>query len=312
VNLLILAASLPILFCPKGPETLPALKKAGATAIAVPPDLVSSWKANGKGIQVEALDPRTLIKLSKPSVNFRMGYASATREPWVDSNGWRILREPNGRFFYEAPGKASALAAAEAFSYGATGVVQTDQAGLEPFERMLAVLQAAGRSNLPPEFNFEYFDDGSKNSAEFMNLLVRSNLLFKVVARRDATGQSLQVALGTPDFPQSEAANPKLLAEKVRAKITDPKRLLRVYGSSVVIGRLMGDGARARLFLLNYGAGRGSVNGVRIRLLGEYRRHKEWQFDCPNAQLTDYVAQSGATEFTVADLPMFAVIDLSH
>ena len=309
MNLLILAAALPILFWPKGPATAAALKKAGITSIVVPPNLFSSWQ--NSGIRVEQLDPGKLTKLSKPSVNFRMGYASATREPWVDSNGWRILRDPNARFFYDAPGKAAALAAAEAYAYGAAAAVQTDQAGLQPFGRMLRVLQAAGPTELPAEFNFEYADDGSKSSGEFMNLLVRSNLLFKVVPH-PGTPQILQVALGAPDFPQSEAGNPKLLAEKVRAKITDPKRLLRVYGSYVVIGRLLGDSAHARLFLLNYGAEQGSVDGVRIRVLGVYQRHKEWQFDFPDARLTDYAAGGGATEFTVADLPMFAVIDLSR
>ncbi len=343
--MLILAALLPVLFWSRGPETGGALKKAGFTSIVVPPNLLRRWQISGTGIQAEALDPaellsntRTtgpgssappkgqtsclaewrgaavpcaLIKLSKPSVNLRLGYASATREPWVDSNGWRILRTPNARFLYDAPGASAALAAAEAYTYGAAAAIQTDDAGLEPLGRMLRVLQAAGESDLPPEFNFEYADDGSASSAEFMNLLVRGNLLFKLVPRIEP-GRVLQVALGQPDFPKSDAGNPKLLAEKVRAKVTDEKRRLRIYGSYVVIGRLLGNDARARLFLLNYGAEKASVDGIRVRVLGEYAKPKEWQYDCPNAQLSDYTSQADVTEFTVAKLPMFAVIDLAR
>ncbi len=311
MNFFLLAVWLPILFWPKGPETAPVLNKAGVTEIAVPPKLLAAWQAKRQGISVQELDPSSLITLSKPSVNFRIAYASATREPWVDSNGWRILRQSSGYFFYDAPGKAAALAAAEAFTYGVRAAIQTDAAGLAPFERMTRLVQTAGQTDLPPEFNFEYVDDGSKGSAEFMNLLVRSNLLFKLVKRADSS-QILQVALGMPDFPQSESGNPKLLAEKVRAKITDEKRLLRIYGSDVVIGRLLGNNDRARLFLLNYGAARTSVDGVRIRVLGEYKTHKEWLFDSSNPQLSDFISRQGATEFTVPNLPMFAVVDLSR
>ena len=42
------------------------------------------------------------------------------------------------RFYYEAKGAAAALAAAEAFSYGANAIIETDAAGLKPFAGMIS------------------------------------------------------------------------------------------------------------------------------------------------------------------------------
>jgi hypothetical protein len=258
------------------------------------------------------VDPHPPVKAVTPAGNFRISRASATREPWVDSNGWRFLRQPNGRFYYNAPDKTAALAAAEAYAYGVRAVVHTDAAGSKPFAEMTHFLQSLKQNGeMPALFNFEYFDDGSPASAEFMNLLVRTNLLFKVVKTLNASG-GMTVALGSAQYPRSGAGNPKLLAEKVRARITDEKRLLRVYGSSVVIGRLIGSAAHTRLFLLNYGAENGDVEGIRVRVLGNFRQQQVAQFQIPGAKLLDYKTGSGVTEFTLADLPLFAVVDLER
>ncbi len=302
------ALLLPILFWPKGPETAPTLKAAGLTDVAVPGELASTWKA--ASLKTRTVDVQQLTKVVKPAVSFRASEASATREPWVDSNGWRFLRQPDARFFCEAPGKAAALAAAESYAYGVETVVQTDPAGLKPFAEMLRFLQSLpAAKQMPPLYNFEYLDDGSPGAGEFMNLLVRTNLLFKTV-KAPAPGSAMTVALGSAQYPKSEVGNPKLLAEKVRANVTDERRLLRIYGSDVVIGRLVGSGAHARLFLLNYGAERNGVEGVRVRVLGNFGRQQLSEFQSPRTQLLDVKTGAGATEFTVPNLPVVAVVDL--
>jgi hypothetical protein len=310
VNVFLFALLLPTLFWTNGPSRADSLMQAGVKSVSVPIADVAAWKAQAPDIQVQGLDPGSLIKLPTPQVNFRAAYASATREPWVDSNGWRLLRKPDGAFFYNAPGKSAALAAAEAYCYRTHAAIQTDEAGLKPFAEMIHFLDSLEKVDLPPLTNFDYVDDGSSASGEFMNLLIRSNLLFRVV-RAPASGAGLVVSLGSPEFPKSEAGNPKLLAEKVRAKVTDAKRFLRVYGSSVVIGRLVGNGSQARLFLLNYGATRADVSGLRIRVLGAYSQHRGKQFGIAEPQLLDYTVTDGETEFTLPSLNVLAVIDLS-
>jgi hypothetical protein len=229
----------------------------------------------------------------------------------VDSNGWRFLRDPGGRFVYHAPGKAAALAAAEAYVFGVQADVQTDAAGAKPLAEMKSFLQSLTPTGaMPALFNFDYVDDGSPAAGEFMNLLVRTNLLFKVVKQPEADATT--VALGSAQYPKSEGGNPKLLAEKVRAQVTDEKRLLRIYGNSTVIGRLVGSADHTRLFLLNYEAARNSVDGIRVRVLGNFPQQHLAEFQSPDAKLVDYKTSSEATEFTLRELPVIAVIDLQR
>jgi hypothetical protein len=263
------------------------------------------------GISVDIVDPKGLTRVLTPSVVFHAEEASATRAPWVNSSGWRFLRQPDGHFYYEAPGSAAPLAAAEAFTYGVNAAIHTDESGVEPFGKMLAFLERVGGADLQPLVNIGFVDDGSPQSGEFMNLLVRRNLLFRVVKSPDPK-LDLTVALGSAQYPRSEAGNPSLLAEKVRSNLTDEKRLFRLYGSEVVVGRLVGDGNRRRLYLLNYGAARSPVEGIRIRLLGVYPHSDIAEYDRPNARLVDASNASGTTEFTVPELKTFAVITLSR
>jgi hypothetical protein len=131
-------------------------------------------------------DTTQLSKAITPRVTFRGNVASATRAPWVDSNGWRYLRQPDGHFYCDAPGAVAAtLAAAEAFAYGVHVAIHTDDAGLGPLNKMLAFLHDAKGDDFSPLVNIGFVDDGSAESGEFMNLLVRRNLMFKVVKQPD-------------------------------------------------------------------------------------------------------------------------------
>jgi hypothetical protein len=140
-----------------------------------------------------------------------------------------------------------------------------------------------------------------------MNLLTRRNLLYRVVSAPDPR-LNLNVRLGSKEFPQSDAADPSQLAHKIRERLTDEKRLVRIYGSEVVVVRLTGDGSRARLHVLNY-ANR-PVVGLRVRVLGRFPKQSSAVFGSPEARLQDVSVDRQATEFTLAELSRYAVIDL--
>ena len=99
------------------------------------------------------------------------------------------------RYYYDVTGKQAALAAAEAFCYGANAMIRTDAAGLKPLAEMLEFLRTIPGEPLPPVADIGYIDDGSAASGEVMNLMVRSNLLFRLVAAPDKR-LKLNVKLG--------------------------------------------------------------------------------------------------------------------
>ena len=302
--LLMLAAALPGLYWEQGPETAGALKTAGIECVQVPAARLDAWK--GAGYCATAADLTSYEKLAQPGVEYRPDVASATRAPWVISNAWRLLRAGAKPVYYDAGKGRAALCAAEASVYGAAAFVRADPADLDPFGAMLRFLKRMDAPALPVRANIGFIDDSSPEAAEVMNLFTRRNLLFRIVKAPDAH-LDLNVRLGAPEYPRAAAANPSEFASMVRRKLTDEKRLLRVYGSDVVIGRLTGDQSKARLHLLNYGAR--TVEGLRVRLLGEY---KSARLSMPggDANVSDLVAADGSTEFTIPTLDTYAIIDL--
>ncbi len=310
-----LALLMPLLFWDGGGETASTLAKVGIRQIAVPPAQLEQWKQLASSlpqpIDVLAFDPQNAQKVKPPATRYEISMASASRAPWVESNGWRMLRDPKSNFYYDARGSGSALAAAEAFMFGVNAAIHTDQAGLEPLARMLAFLKDLGEPGLPELANIGYMDDGSRESAEVMNLFVRRNLLFKIVKEPDPK-LDLTVQLGTANYSKKDALNPGHFAQLVRGDLTDDKRLLRIYGSDVVVGRLEGDGNRVRVHLLNYDRNSEMPQGVRVRVKGVFPKHKEAVFGDPAAKLKDFSTDAVATEFTVPRLAAYAVIDLSR
>jgi hypothetical protein len=295
---LMLAAALPGLFWEQGPESAAALKTAGIDCIQVEPAKLDTWKR--AGFCATAADLAAHIKLLQPGVEFRPDVATATRAPWVNSNGWRLLRAAGKPVYYNAVKGKADLCAAEAFAYGAQALVSVDPADLERFASMLRFLKRMDGPLLPPRANIGFVDDGSAESGEVMNLLTRRNLLFRIVTAPDPR-LDLNIGPGPP------AANPSEFVATIRQKLTDPKRLLRIYGSEVVIGRLTGDGSRARLHLLNYGGRR--VEGLRVRLLGVY---KNLHVSAPGGvgTIADLAVAEGATEFSLPGLDLYAIVDL--
>jgi hypothetical protein len=249
------------------------------------------------------------VKLPVPKVEYRINEASASRSPWIDANGWQILRAPARRYYYDVPAASVALAAAEAFTYGAKADIHTDTGGAAIFQRMLQFLREIPERELPTMANIGVIDDGSEDTGELMNMLSRRNLLYRIVTAPDPH-LDLNIRLGSKEYPKSEAADPSGLAQKIRAELTDEKRLLRVYGSEVVIARLVGTGDRVRIHLLNY-ANR-PVTGLRVRVIGNYPNWQIAAYDKPDLKLEDFAAADGATEFTVPAMSTYAVIDLSR
>ena len=303
---LFLAAALPTLFWDQPADTAAALRQAGIERLSVPPAKVKSWQQQGFG--VTAFDPSKAAKATAPKVEYRMDVASATHVPWVDANGWQFERRPAGAYFYDAPRGSAALAAAEAFAYGVEAAVRVLPEDLEVFGRMLQFLRGLDHSLMPVMANIGVVDDGSAEFGEVLNLMARHNLLFRIVPAPDPK-LDLNIRLGSAEYPKADASNPYEFAMKVRHTLTDEKRLLRIYGTNVVLGRLTGEGGRVRLQLLNYG--KDPVHGIRVRVLGVYRQGKLAAFAHESATLTDYTAQDGATEFTIPEVTTYAVVDLS-
>jgi hypothetical protein len=302
-----LAALLPGLYWDQGPQTADAVKKAGVERVYVPVGQEAAWKA--AGIEAQAFDAVKFVKLPAPGVERRMNVAAATSMPWVDANGWRLGRGGGHSYYYDVPWRKAALAAAEAYMYGVDAVVHAEARDLPAFGQMLGFLRSIDGPAMPVEANIGIIDDGSDETGEVLNLLSRKNLLYRVIPAPDAK-YDLNVEIGTKEFPKDEAANPAGFATMVRQKLTDEKRLLRIYGSDVVLGRLNGDDRRLRVHLINYGGGK--VDGLRVRVRGEYRHGKLKAFAGADAALTDYVVADGGTEFTIPQLSVYAIVDLER
>jgi len=300
------AVLLPTLFWDRPIDTADMLRKAGCDRLYVPAGSEGAWRKQGFAASPFNRDSAT--KATAPKVEYHMDVASATRVPWVDANGWLFERHPANPYFYEVPSGSAALAAAEAFAYGVDAAIRAAPEDLPVLARMLRFLGGIDQPRLPVKANIGVIDDGSDELGEVLNLMARHNLLFHVIPAADPK-YDLNVRLGEADYSKEEAANPYEFAMKVRRRLTDEKRLLRIYGSNVVLGRLSGEGSKARLHLLNYG--RNTVHGLRVRVLGAYEEGKVSVFDHPDARLEDFSVQEGATEFTIAEMATYAVVDLT-
>jgi hypothetical protein len=254
--------------------------------------------------------PAGAVKLNPPRVQMRNNEASATRSPWVDANGWRFLRTPNQQFYYQVTGDAATLAAAESFAYGSDALISADAAGAQAFEKMMAFLRTIpDAKDLQPVADFGVIDDGTDQTGEVLNLLTRQNLLFKIEKAADKQF-SVNVRVGSKDYPAEEASNPSFMAHKVRAQLGDDHRSIRLYGSEVVVSRYVTGGGRARIYLINYS--NRPVRGLRVRVRGSFAKGEARLYNLADAKLEDWVQDGGATEFSIPELSTFAVIDLSR
>jgi hypothetical protein len=303
---LFVAALLPALFWDKGTTTAPALKEAGIQRMYVPAGAEEAWRE--LGFTAVAFNAARFTKTTVPGVQYRMDVASATSVPWIDANGWLFQRDGAHEYTYDVPkGHAGGLAAAEAYAYGVDAAIHVAPEDLQVFGRMLDFLRRIDRPSLPAMANIGVIDDGSDDTGEVLNLMARHNLLFRVIQAPDPK-YDLNIRIGSKEYPKEAAEDPYQFAKAVRQKLTDAKRLLRLFGSDVVIGRLTGDGSQARVHLLNYDGRK--IPGLRVRVLGTYAKGKVAAFGYPHAALEDCRVQNGATEFTVSEMGTYAAIDL--
>ncbi len=306
--------ALPILFWSQSIETAASLKQAGIERIAVTPSSVAAWRS--AGFDAIALSEAELTKREKlltPKLAGRgANVASATRRPWIDANGWRLLRNPSGKFFYDLMGAAlgkSVLAAAEAFAYQADAVIKLDASELAAFGEMLKLLRTLPNEPQTNVADIGVIDDGSPLVGEVMNLFTRRNLMFQPT-KAPLKQARLNIKLGTKAYPESAAADPSEFALRIRRELGDEHRSLRVYGAEIVICRLTSDGKTARLHLLNY-SGR-EVDSLRISVRGRYDIVAMQTSEYGKQTPADLSLTSDATEFSLPRLGAYGWIELKH
>ncbi len=306
--LLVVLLSLPCVHWTEGIESRAALDAAGVKRICVAQEQVESWRAAGfSATPLTANELASREALPTPGTTARTGVASPTRSPWIVASGWRFTRAPGRKYAYDLPAGKAALAAAEAFAYGADAVLKVNAADLKNLGAMLTFLEGLPSVDLPLVADLAVVDDGSAITGEVMNLLARRNLLFQVVEKPSPRFR-INIAVGSPEYPLEAAADPSAFAQKIRLQLTDEQRSLRVYGSEVVICRLTGDAGRVRLHLINY-AGR-EIEGLRVRVRGAYREGEAYVAGAGRLPLEDFTVADGATEFSVPRIATYAVIDL--
>jgi hypothetical protein len=308
VSLLPWLAALPCLYWTQGVESAAELKTARIERLCVPAEHAEGWRKAGFSVlPLREGELASREALPTPGIMARADRASATRSPWVYANGWRFLRNRAGQYSYDLPAGKGALGAAEAYAYGADAVLKIDAADLESLGQMTAFLAQLPANELPDVADFAVLDDGSGALGEVLNLLVRRNLLFRIV-KAPSPEFRINVKLGTDEYPQREALDPNAFALKVRRQLTDEQRALRLFGSEVVIARLTGDASRLRLHLLNYG-GR-EIEGLRIRIRGSHPEGEAHVAGAGRLGLEERAFVDGATELTLPRLGPYGVVDL--
>jgi hypothetical protein len=245
-----------------------------------------------------------------PSSHNVQNVAQATLAPWVDSNAWRFARGLRKVNYDQLPPGSAALAAAEAFAFDVSAILNVDSADVAEAERMLRFLKAREQPHLPVKANVEVVDDGSASMGELLNMLSRRNLLYRVVTRPQGK-VDLTVQLGSREFPRESAANPSDFAARVREKLGDDRRLVRIYGTSTVIAHLTGDARRARLYLLSYSRNR-NQGEIRVRVRGRYQPESLAAYGAPpDANLLDVRNPGNTTEFSIPAFNTIAIVDLT-
>jgi hypothetical protein len=280
---------------------LPAIAQRRATPAQRLPVIYDPAKLSAAKLQKRE-------KLLVPKLAGRANVASATRRPWIDANGWRFVHKPAGQFWYELPQGKGPLAAAEAFVYNADAVLKLDPADADETRLMLSFLQFLPHLEAPFVADLGVVNDGSPEIGEVLNLLTRRNLLFRVLKAPDPQLR-LNIQLGAKEFPREAAADPSAFALHVRRQLTDEQRSLRLYGTELVICRLQSDGQRARVHLLNY-SGR-ALSGVRLRVRGVFPQSSAYAFGVKKVTLEDFALDGAGTEFTLDQLGVYTVVDLS-
>jgi hypothetical protein len=246
-------------------------------------------------------------KVPPPNIRMRMNEASATTVPWIDSNASRYMRGVKKAFYAKLPAGSAPLAAAEAFAYGIDAILEPAPDDKQALDTMLEFLRRVDAHRMPMLANIGIVDDGSPEMAEVLNLLSRRNLLYRVVTAPDPK-LDLNIRIGSEQYPRDAVKNPNDFAARVREKLTDDKRLVRLFNTYTVIVNLTGENGRARLHVLNYA--RRPAKDIRVRVLGEYKQVKLHEAADATMAAQDVIVADRGTEFTIPQIATYAVIDL--
>lgn len=246
-------------------------------------------------------------KVPPPNIRMRMNEASATTVPWIDSNASRYMRGVKKAFYAKLPAGSAPLAAAEAFAYGVDAILEPAPDDKQALKTMLEFLQRMDAPRMPMLANIGIVDDASPEMAEVLNLLSRRNLLYRVVTAPDPK-LDLNIRIGSEQYPRDAVKNPNDFAARVREKLTDDERLVRLFNTYTVIVNLTGENGRARLHVLNYA--RRPAKDIRVRVLGEYKQVKLHEAADATMAAQDIVIADRGTEFTIPQIATYAVIDL--
>ena len=248
-------------------------------------------------------------KVPAPSIQMRMNEASATTVPWIDSNGWKFMRGLSKAYYAELPAGTAALAAAEAHAWGVDAVLQPAPEDRDRLNAMLEFLKRVDAPRMPVRANVGIVEDKSDEFPEVLNLMSRRNLPYKVVAAPDKK-LDLNIQIGSAQYPKDAVSDPNDFAARVREKLTDEKRLVRLFNTYTVLVNLTGERAKSRLYMVNYS--RRPVKDVRVRVLGEFKEVRLAEASDASIAAKDVVVTGGATEFTVPHLATYAVVDLAQ
>jgi hypothetical protein len=260
---------------------------------------------------IRVFEPGTPVdgyeKVPAPNIQMRMNEASATTVPWIDSNAWRYMRGLSKALYAELPVGTAALAAAEAHAWGADAMLQPAPEDRDRLNAMLEFLKRVDAPRMPVRANIGIIDDKSVDLPEVLNLLSRRNLPYRVVAEPDKK-LDLNIKIGSAQYPRDAVKNPNDFAARVREKLTDEKRLIRLFNTYTVLVNLTGDASKGRLYMVNYS--RRPARDVRVRVLGNYAEIKLAEASDAAMAAKDVVVTGGATEFTVPQIVTYAVVDL--
>ena len=304
---LLVAAMLPGLHWTGDLDTAKQLKAAGIERIYVAPEGRGGWAGLDFSVESDAqLGSYTTV--SAPSTRRERSVGMATSIPWIEANGWHFLQGVDRAWYKDVPAGRAALAAAEAYSYGVDAVLDVKPEEIASFGAMLQFLSTLDSGEGHTLADIGFVNDGSPEAREAMKLLERRNLLFRAVEQPDPA-LDLNVQLGSAQFPREDAPNPHEFAARVRQELTDEKRLLRLFGSNVVLGHVSTVGPATRVHLLNYGP-RGTIDRLRVRVEGVFTSAKLASFDADDTDVLDLTVRDGGTEFTVPRIVVYAVIDL--
>ena len=153
------------------------------------PDGKFDWKPHTKSMAMGALAVHVAsipqwagMTLNTPQFDVRPVGGPETRAPELHTRA-EIL----SHFDKSTAEARAALAAAESFVFGVQALIEATPADLAALSPMLRFLRQADAAPLPIRADIGYEDDGSPESAEVMNLLIRRNLLFRIVNSPDSS-----------------------------------------------------------------------------------------------------------------------------